>query len=341
MPRCRRLDCPEWMHIITGMITRIRDKLYCLPIPLPGSPLKAINAYVIPARPRALIVDTGLDRDVCVKAFYEGLSTLNLNPQDCDFFLTHFHADHTGLLARLDLRESNVYMSAADADNYQNTRYWTSVADAAAKNGFPEDKIQQAITDHPGYKYRRPSSLDFEPVRQGSLLRIGGFEFVCLETPGHTSGHVCLYEETRGILLAGDLILDRITPIIQTWRLDDNPLGDYLASLEKISTLKIATLLPGHGVPVKNAKTRIDEIRKHHDDRSQEIARNLLEKEMSAYEIDSKLTWHAAWPDWERFPLWHRLLATGETLAHLCYLSYQHTVKYHQDGEHYLFQLSA
>jgi glyoxylase-like metal-dependent hydrolase (beta-lactamase superfamily II) len=322
------------------MISRVFKNIYCLKIPLPDSPLKAVNVYVIRAQPRSLIIDSGLNREVCETAFHCCLSKLNLDLKQVDFFITHFHADHSGLLSRLNLTDSVVYMSKTDADNYRNTQYWSSVSAAAQLNGFPEDRIHKAITDHPGNKYRTPSNLDYTMVSEGSRLRAGEFEFICIETPGHTSGHLCLYEPKQAILLSGDLILDRITPTIQTWRKDDNPLHDYQSSLKKILNLTIKLFLPGHGLAIKNVKTRISDINSHHDDRCREIVTLLAGCELSAYYIASKLGWNTAWPDWNRFPYWHQLLATGETLAHLNYLCHQEVVTYCEKDGHFYFHLN-
>lgn len=322
------------------MISEILKNLYCLNIPLPNSALKAVNVYVIRAQPRSLIIDTGLNRKVCESAFHFCLSSLNLDLKKIDFFITHFHADHSGLLSRLNITDSVVYMSKSDADNYSNTQYWSSVSTAALLNGFPEDKIYKAITDHPGNKYRTPSNLGYTAVSEGTHLSAGEFEFFCIETPGHTSGHLCLYEPKREILLSGDLILDKITPTIQTWWKNDNPLHDYRSSLEKILNYSIQLILPGHGLTIQNDKKRIRDINSHHDDRCQEIVTLLAGCELSAYYIASKLRWNAAWPDWDRFPYWHQLLATGETLAHLNYLCHRKVVNQCEKDGYFYFQLN-
>ena len=43
-------------------------------------------------------------------------------------------------------------------------------------------------------------------LREGEQIRIGDLVFDVLHTPGHTEGSVCLYEERRGLLLAGDVL---------------------------------------------------------------------------------------------------------------------------------------
>ena len=45
-----------------------------------------------------------------------------------------------------------------------------------------------------------------QELRKSEQLRIGDLVFDVLHTPGHTEGSVCLYEESRGLLLAGDVL---------------------------------------------------------------------------------------------------------------------------------------
>jgi glyoxylase-like metal-dependent hydrolase (beta-lactamase superfamily II) len=66
------------------------------------------------------------------------------------------------------------------------------------------------------------------------------------ETPGHTKGHICLYETNKKMPEGGDHILDDITPTIQLRSDDWDPLKEYLNTLEKIYKLDIELVLTGH-----------------------------------------------------------------------------------------------
>jgi glyoxylase-like metal-dependent hydrolase (beta-lactamase superfamily II) len=83
------------------MIEEVLPALFRIEIPLPGSPLKSINSYVIRALDRTLIVDTGLNRKECLEAMQAGLRELGVDLKETDFFITHMHADHFGLVGRL------------------------------------------------------------------------------------------------------------------------------------------------------------------------------------------------------------------------------------------------
>ena len=79
------------------------------------------------------------------------------------------------------------------------------------------------------------------------------------------------------MFFSGDHILIDITPNIQAWSDDDDPLKQYIESLEKVSTLDIALTLPGHRRHIEDCKGRIQELIDHHRHRADEVL-NILEK---------------------------------------------------------------
>ncbi|MBT9160988.1 MAG: MBL fold metallo-hydrolase [Dehalococcoidia bacterium] len=83
------------------MVDEILPNLYRIEVPLPDSPLKAINSYVVKAGGQALIIDTGMNRPECMRAISSGLKEIDVNPKKADFFVTHIHADHSGLVSSL------------------------------------------------------------------------------------------------------------------------------------------------------------------------------------------------------------------------------------------------
>lgn len=61
------------------MIDQIATDFYRIQIPLPGNPLRSINAYVIKAPDRNLIIDTGMNQQECMNAMLEGLRELDVH----------------------------------------------------------------------------------------------------------------------------------------------------------------------------------------------------------------------------------------------------------------------
>lgn len=137
----------------------------------------------------------------------------------------------------------------------------------------------------------------------------------CLEaiwTPGHSPGHLCLYERRRRLLFSGDHMLENISPNIG-WQPEEDPLGAYLESLRKTAELDIDLILPSHGPPFRGHREWIANAFAHHRERCDRILELLQGAPKAAHALVAEL--------WIR-PLsrFHYRFAIYEVLAHLEYL---------------------
>ena len=194
------------------MIEEILPNLYKIEVPLPQNPLKAINSYVIKAQGQSLIIDTGMNREECMRVLSSGLKELDVDLKRADFFITHLHADHLGLVSSLATDTSTIYFNQPDADIINSGDLWEKIFHFGRIKGFPEDELQRVIKSHPGKKYSPTGHLDFYILKEGDTVSIGDYLFKCIETPGHTKGHMCLYEPSKKLFVSGDHILIDITP---------------------------------------------------------------------------------------------------------------------------------
>jgi len=121
-------------------------------------------------------------------------------------------------------------------------------------------------------------------------------------------------------MLTKDHILHDITPHIQCWSDDLNPLKNYLESLDKVRSLEVEIGFPGHRRAFTNFKERIDELKRHHKTRAEEAAAVLGNGLKTAYQIAPDMTWDIKLDSWEDFAVSHKWFATGESIAHLRYL---------------------
>src|SRR5579859_232137 len=109
-------------------------------------------------------------------------------------------------------------------------------------------------------------------LEDGQEVRLAGALYRVIWTPGHADGHICLWREADGLLVAGDHVLPRITPNIGLYpHSRPNPLRDYYASLARVRDLPVRRALPGHGRPFAGLATRVDELTAHHEDRANQI----------------------------------------------------------------------
>jgi len=74
-------------------------------------------------------------------------------------------------------------------------------------------------------------------IDDGDTLRIPGRTVRAVLTPGHTDGHLSFAAEHDGIVFTGDHVLPVIFSGVGLGsRLQVDPIGDFLTSLDRIST---------------------------------------------------------------------------------------------------------
>jgi glyoxylase-like metal-dependent hydrolase (beta-lactamase superfamily II) len=342
LPRSGRPSGRGARKAIRGsMVDEVLPNLFRIEIPLPGSPLKSLNSYVIRTGERNLIIDTGMNRKECLGAMQAGLQELGVDLAHTDFFITHMHADHSGLVARLAPDTSKIYFNRPDAEVVTGGGNWESMLAHAGKNGFPKDKLRAALSNHPGYKYSPERVPKLTILEDGDKVQIGDYSFICVQTPGHTRGHMCLYEPARKMLVCGDHILGDITPNIQSWSAQDNALKSYLKSLDKVYELEIDLALPGHRSLIRNCRERIEELKRHHQARAEEVLSLLGKEGKNAYQVASKMTWDIVCESWERFPIAQQWFATGEAIAHLIYLKEKGMIFRDEKGAQITYSLNS
>ena len=304
------------------MIDEIISDVYRIEVPLPKNPLKYINSYLIKGAERCLLVDTGLDSPECLEALRNGLAELSVDMNQTDIFITHMHADHSGLIGVIKTTDSRAYASVIDGHtiNHFGREHWDRLANCSKHNGFAPELLEAAISRHPGFRGGNKAMIDFTFVGDGDRLDYGDFQFTCVLAPGHTAGHMCLYEPKRHILFAGDNILNDITPNITAWRDNENPLADYHASLDKLEKLNIDVVLPAHRTQMEDWRARVAELRQHHTLRLAEVEAILRQGEYTAYQTAARMHWDIRCDSFAEFPAPQKWFATGEALAHIRYL---------------------
>jgi len=322
------------------MIEEILPDLFRIEIPMPKNPLKYLNSYVVKGEERNLIVDTGLNRKECHEAMLAGLEELGVDLNRTDFFITHLHADHFGLVAKLVTEHSRIFFNRPDQEIIESRDGWDPMVDYAGLHGFPEDQLRAALEAHPGYRFHSDWIPTLSILNDDDVIEVGRYHFRCVMTPGHSRGHTCLYEPDKKVLLAGDHILIDITPNIQCWSDAENPLQNYLDSLDKVSHLDVDLVLPGHRRLVTDFQGRIQELKTHHRTRADEILVILRQGPRNAYQVASEMTWDINVKSWEEFPVSQKWFATGEAIAHLRYLEEGSEIGRQQNGNLVTFLLN-
>lgn len=242
----------EWARVLGeppeargGKVPRIEvhPGLVMFPVRTPTlAPATHTNCIVI-GGPEVLIVDPGSpyeDEQAALEAALDALlEGSGARRRVHGILVTHHHADHWGGVARLKAKYGvPVYAHA-----------WTAPkvgADAPMEGGETIELLPEG---------ERPWKLEV------------------LSTPGHTPGHLALFERASGTIVAGDLVSGLSTVVV------DPPEGDmalYVASIRRLAELPATLILPGHGPPIGGPAHRLRYYLEHRELRERKVLAALV-----------------------------------------------------------------
>ncbi len=325
------------------MIEQLRENIYRIEIPLPKNPLKALNSYFIRGGERNLLIDTGFNQDECRTAMDQAIKELGFSMDNTDIFITHIHSDHSGLAGYLAGPETQVYTGEYTKEGLcGSSRMFDYFGDLIKQSGLMEMGLTSDTSIHPGYRYRTVPVSNVTVIHDGDVIKVGDFSLQCINTTGHAPDHMCLYDKTHKILFSGDHILGGITPNNTIWgvpwTIQVDYLAEYFKSLAIINDLDIELTLPSHRGTLTDCYQRIEELKRHHDNRLNNILDILGNESMTGAEVASKMNWDIDIKSWEQFPMAQKLFAAGEALSHLTNLMFKGVINKRLQNEVVYYQ---
>jgi glyoxylase-like metal-dependent hydrolase (beta-lactamase superfamily II) len=300
-----------------GAKTReVADGVVQVFLPLPMRPT-IVNVYLVRAGDTWTLVDTGMNTEQSVAAFRGALAEVGIEPTHLTRLIaTHHHVDHFGTSGPYrELTRAEVFLHPLEAERAtlmghvggENTEYLRmhGVPDVSPDRQLPPPSRFFGTWYSPAAPDHLLADEDEVPLGDGRSLEV-------VWTPGHTPGHCCLLLKPDGILFVGDHLLPKITPHVGLWpNGPENPLGDFLASHEKVQRLEARLVCPAHGAIYEDHRRRARQLIDFHRVRKLTMLESIRRRPMTAYEV--ALDAFAISAD-NRFQV---MAATYETLAHL------------------------
>lgn len=298
--------------------------IYMIDVPFENIGTENTHCYVVKDGDECLIVDTGAPSHDGYVFMSKALKELEVDCEKASLFLTHFHLDHAGLAKHFINAGTKLYVGKKEftrTRSKQLTEDTKLVASLMWANGVEEEEIAnyRFIQNDLG---NYVASAD-NPVllKEGDCISVGNLEFRALDTAGHTSGLMSLYEPTSGILFSGDHILFTISPSVDFFPEQENGIKTYLSNLKKVRELQVQKLLYSHGELRDDFNERIDWLIDHHEKRLGEMLALVCENpDMLGAEIIQATRWNTPSRQWSKINPIQRTIILVQGLEMLNYL---------------------
>ena len=305
--------------------TEVAPNVFELRLPIPFED-GHVNVFLFADGDEADLLDCGMNTEESVAAIRAAVKQIGAK-RIRRLVVTHIHPDHYGA--------AGVFAGEGGADLYLhrlevglvNPRYVElehlveEVRRYLLVNGVPEGEsevlsnsqraLSQVVTiAEPAVQLDGAETLDMGRRR----LRVEW-------TPGHSPGHICLYDPEDKLLFAGDHMLPELSPNIGLHpQSTPDPLHEYLDGLRRMAAYEPRLVLPAHGRPFTDASGRVATLVAHHMKRLNRVVDIVAGGEHSGWEVALEL-WGA------RDNLYEKRLALQEGLAHLQALAVESRVQ--------------
>lgn len=273
------------------------------------------------------VVDCGIDNPTTRAAWeqifaneLQGLPVLRV-------LVTHMHPDHIGLAHWITDRWSTaehpcrLWISSTDWQAAQLASRGAAgagggmAAEFFCLHGITDEAVLQQVARRSGHYASMVPQVParYRRLMQGQQVDIAGQAWACLAGYGHAPEHISLHQPEMGVLIAGDMVLPRISTNVSVYPMEPeaDPLTLFLTSLDRLDALPPATLvLPSHGRPFTGMHTRIVQLHAHHEARLADALQACRQRPQAAADLLQLLFRRT-------LDLYQTTFAMGEAVAHV------------------------
>ncbi|MEG1705044.1 MAG: MBL fold metallo-hydrolase [Clostridia bacterium] len=192
------------------------------------------NCYIIyDENKNGVVIDPGFDKNRIIKEIEDNELKIK------HVILTHCHADHLGELTSIcEYAKCDCIINENDKDGLEDDE----------KAHFTKLNITKPDL----------SKFKVKTVKDKDIIEIGSIQLEVINTPGHTSGCMCLFEKQTSSLFTGDTIFAQCYGRVD---LKSGSFEDIKESIDKLfNRFTDVIIYPGHEdiVNIDSAKRRIN-----------------------------------------------------------------------------------
>ena len=296
-------------------LTEVAAGVFELRLPIPFED-GLVNVFLFKSGQEVDLLDCGMNSEDSLTAIHRALEQLGARRLR-RLVVTHIHPDHYGAAGALageglaDLYMHRLEVPLVHPRYVELEHLVEEVRRYLLVHGVPEDEAEVLSNSQRALSQVVKPAEPSVQLDGAELIEMGAHVLRVEWTPGHSPGHICLYEAAAGLLFAGDHILPDLSPNIGLHpQSTPDPLHDYLDGLRRMAALEPRLVLPAHGRPFTGVKQRVDALVSHHARR--------LDQVLEIVGREAKSGWQVALDLWgPRENLYEKRLALQEGLAHL------------------------
>jgi glyoxylase-like metal-dependent hydrolase (beta-lactamase superfamily II) len=284
-----------------------------LPIPFEDG---LVNVFLFVDGAEADLLDCGMNSDESVAEIKQAIEHLGAKRLR-RLVVTHIHPDHYGAAGSLagegmaDLYIHRLEVPLVHPRYVELEQLVKEVRTYLLVNGVPEDESEVLSNSQRALSQVVKTAEPSVQLDGAESLPMGRRHLRVEWTPGHSPGHICLYDQQDELLFAGDTLLPDLSPNIGLHpQSTPDPLHEYLDGLRRLAAYEPKLILPSHGRPFTDAPARVKVLEAHHKRRLDQIVEIVGQGKQTGWEVALEL-----WGPRENF--YEKRLALQEALAHL------------------------
>jgi glyoxylase-like metal-dependent hydrolase (beta-lactamase superfamily II) len=294
--------------------------IHRLAIPTPFA-VGRVNVYLIEDEPLTL-VDAGPNSGTSFDELQRGIEGLGHALEDIELVVvTHQHIDHIGLVSlvagRAGAEVAAIEAAVPFVENYSaaNEADDDFATEMMLRHGIPEDMATALRSVSLAFRAWGARADVTRPLRDGEPLALRDRTLHVHHRPGHSPTDTVFHDRDRRMLIGADHLLAHVSsnPLLTRPRdgSTERPkaLVQYLDSLTATREMDVDLVLPGHGDPITDHRTLIDQRFALHRRRADKIHGVIAERPRTAYEIAQAL--------WGNVAVTQAYLTLSEVLGHL------------------------